>query len=279
MPLLPRSELLARMQDQLHACKHALLSRPVTLDDLYHAHFVVFHELMHVEALAWTRALLGLPAAPGWVMPRIAARAPVSLPGGEHRIGVGEDEPGFAFDNERPGRTVRLAPFTIDAAPITNGTFAAFVADGGYRRAEFWPGAAGEWRRRADRELPARWRAAHGHFEQRWFDTWRALQPDEPVVHVSAYEAEAYCRWANRRLPTAAEWEVAAPHVAWGQMVWEWTADAFAPYPGFRPGPYHTYSAPWFHHQRELRGGTFATHRLMHDNRYQIGRASWRERV
>jgi EgtB-related family protein len=95
------------------------------------------------------------------------------------------------------------------------------------------------------------------------------LQPQQPVIHVNAYEAEAFCRFAGRRLPTAAEWEVGAPHMTWGNMVWEWTADPFAPYAGFRPGPYHTYSAPWFHHQREMRGGAFATHRLMHDARYR----------
>jgi len=269
MPLYPRSELLARMQDQLHACKQALTARAVTIDDLYHAHFVVLHELMHVEALAWTRALLGLPAPPGFVMRRLRSQPAVSLPGGEHRLGIGEDQPGFAFDNERPGCTVRLQPFTIDAVPITNGAFAAFVAEGGYRRPEFWPAAASAWLQATQQQMPVRWRAANGAYEQRWFDTWAPPHPDEPVVHVSAYEAEAFCRWAGRRLPTAAEWEVAAPHLAWGQTVWEWTADAFAPYPGFRPSPYHTYSAPWFHHQRELRGGAFATHPMMHDHRYR----------
>lgn len=269
MPLFRREELLARMQDQLAACQQALTTRAPTRDDLYHAHFAVFHELMHVEALAWTRQLLGLPAPPGMSMARVPVRPPVSLPGGEHRLGIAEDEPGFAFDNERPGPTVRLLPFTIDAAPVSNDQFAAFVDDRGYERPEFWPGAAGAWLRRARRHLPVRWRHTNGGHELRWFDAWIPLPPAEPVVHVSAYEAEAYCRWAGRRLPTAAEWEVAAPHVHWGQTVWEWTADAFAPYAGFRPGPYHTYSAPWFHHQRELRGGAFATHGLMHDHRYR----------
>jgi EgtB-related family protein len=67
--------------------------------------------------------------------------------------------------------------------------------------------------------------------------------------------------------------------VTWGRSVWEWTADAFAPYPGFRPAPYHTYSAPWFHHQRELRGGAFATHELMHDAAYRNFFLPWRTDV
>ena len=85
----------------------------------------------------------------------------------------------------------------------------------------------------------------------------------------SAFEAEAYCRWAKRRLPNAAEWECAAAHMQWGHSVWEWTADVFQPYPGFTPGPYAEYSAPWFGDHRELRGGAFATHARMHDPRYR----------
>lgn len=92
------------------------------------------------------------------------------------------------------------------------------------------------------------------------------------MIHVSAWEAEAYARWAGRRLPTAAEWEHAAatqPAFAWGRSVWEWTASTFTPYPGFAPGPYRDYSAPWFGDHRELRGGAFATHPRLHDLRYR----------
>jgi gamma-glutamyl hercynylcysteine S-oxide synthase len=194
----------------------------------------------------------------------------VFVAGGEFAIGQAPDEPRFAFDNELPGRSVKLAPFTIDAAPVTNAQFLAFVEAGGYRRADYWPGAAGAFRARADRELPARWRrAANGAIEHRWFDQWQPLPLAEPVVHVTAYEAEAWCHWRGRRLPRAAEWEIAADRIAWGRSVWEWTTDAFAPFPGFRPSPYTTYSAPWFHSQREMRGGAFATHAWMHDRRYR----------
>lgn len=268
MRLLPRAELLDRLQGQLEACKAAVITRGDDAAVRYHAHFALFHELMHVEALAWTRALLSLPSPPGLVMPRVAARPEVEVAGGRHRLGH-DGSDAFAFDNEAPGRDVELAPFAIDAVPVTNGRFAAFVDDGGYERAELWPDRAGRWRERHAARLPQRWRRSAGGFQQRWFHTWQPLVADAPVVHVSAFEAEAFCRWAGRRLPTAAEWEVAAPQLIWGGTVWEWTADAFAPYPGFRPGPYHTYSAPWFHHQRELRGGCFATHRLLHDRRYR----------
>jgi iron(II)-dependent oxidoreductase len=270
MPLFPREVLLERMRDQLAACKQAVAAGGDSDADLYHARFSVLHELMHVEALVWTRGILGHPAPEGLALPCVEARPEVALPGGEHEIGWRSGEQGFGFDNELPGRTVRLHPFAIDASPVTNAQFRAFVEADGYRREEFWPGAARAWLERNERDAPERWRkTAAGRYEQRWFDAWVPLPPQQPVIHVNAYEAEAFCRFAGRRLPTAAEWEVAAPHIAWGKMVWEWTADPFAPYAGFRPGPYHTYSAPWFHHQREMRGGAFATHRLMHDARYR----------
>ena len=112
----------------------------------------------------------------------------------------------------------------------------------------------------------------------RWFDRWLPLDPEQPMIHVSAWEAEAFARWAGRRLPTAAEWEYAAtahpssaPQApfAWGHSVWEWTASTFEPYPGFAPGPYSDYSAPWFGDHRELRGGAFVTHARVHDARYR----------
>ncbi|HEX5054855.1 MAG TPA: selenoneine synthase SenA [Planctomycetota bacterium] len=269
MALLPRAELLDRMARQLDDCKRALAAGGTGEVELYHARFALYHELMHHEALLWTRALLGHAAPAGVVMPAVVPGPEVHVPGGEQLVGGPGSAGRFAFDNELPGRKVELRPFAIDAAPVTNGQFLAFVEDGGYRRPEFWPDRAGAWLEARRRTAPERWRrGAHG-FEHRWFGTWCPLPAREPVVHVSAFEAEAYCRWAGRRLPTAAEWEVAAPHVRWGNMVWEWTADAFAPYPGFRPAPYHTYSAPWFHHQRELRGGAFTTHRLVHDARYR----------
>ena len=91
-------------------------------------------------------------------------------------------------------------------------------------------------------------------------------------MHINAHEAQAYCLWAGRRLPSAAQWEHAArtqPGFDWGHSVWEWTSNAFAPYPGFKPGPYHAYSQPWFGNHRELRGGAFASHRRIHHPCYR----------
>ena len=101
----------------------------------------------------------------------------------------------------------------------------------------------------------------------RRFDRWEPLAPERAVEHVSAFEAEAWCAWAGRRLPDEAEWEKAALDglLATSGEVWEWTATPFRPYPGFAPDPYEDYSQPWFHDHRALRGGAWATApRLLH---------------
>ncbi len=270
MSLLTRAQLHERLAAQLERCLHAVASAGADPTALYHARFAVLHELMHVEALWWTRAILGYSAPPHLRLPRLRPRPEVRIAGGEHFLGQMRDEDRFAFDNELPGRTVTLPPFRIDAQPVCNAHFLAFVQAGGYADESAWTPAGWRWLQREARQHPERWRCDRdGAWQQRWFERWLELPLDEPVIHVSAHEAEAYCRFVGRRLPRAAEWEVAAERITWGQSVWEWTADPFVPYPNFRPGPYTTYSAPWFHTQREMRGGAFATHALMHDRRYR----------
>jgi len=268
VPLPSRRAVLRMLADQLAACLQAL---PEGDDDdaLYGHRLALLHEDMHAEAFAWMRATLGHPAPPGVAMPRLGAREPLRVAGGVVRIGWPRDERGFAFDNERDAWTLALPPYEIDATPVTAGAFARFVEDGGYDDARWWPGAAGRWRTAEAARHPARWRRGPHGWEARAFDRWEPLDAAQPVVHVCAWEAEAYARWAGRRLPRAAEWEhaAAACGMPWGGSVWEWTADAFAPYPGFSPGPYKDYSAPWFGDHRELRGGAFATPARLHDAR------------
>jgi iron(II)-dependent oxidoreductase len=250
--LPPRDRVHARLQGQLDACLAAL---PEGDDDeaLYFHRLALFHEDMHGEAFAWLRATLALPAPAGLSIAAVPKRHAIDIPGGRVRIGWPSGRRGFAFDNERPGRECLLHDFEIDSAPVNCADFLRFVEAGG--------------------QAPGRWRHRDGQWQVRHFDRWEPLAADQPAMHLAAADAEAYCRWACRRLPSAAEWEHAAVHAGpafhWGASVWEWTSDPFVPYPGFEPGPYKDYSAPWFGDHRELRGGAFATHARMHDARYR----------
>ncbi|VTU20215.1 Iron(II)-dependent oxidoreductase EgtB [Variovorax sp. PBS-H4] len=268
-----REEIAARLDAQLEACLAALAQCDGSDEALYFHRLTLFHEDMHGEAFAWLRATLGYPAPAGVAaLPRMTEAPPIEMPAAQARIGWPTARVGFAFDNELVEHPVRLDACQIDASPVTAGRYLRFVEAGGYDDPAFWPGEAGRWRATQPCSHPARWRRLSQQWETRWFDRWLPLDPGQPVIHVSAWEAEAYARWAGRRLPTAAEWEHAAatqPGFAWGSSVWEWTATTFAPYSGFAPGPYRDYSAPWFGDHRELRGGAFATHARLHDPRYR----------
>jgi gamma-glutamyl hercynylcysteine S-oxide synthase len=265
-----RLQVRVMLDEQLEACIAAI---PDGDDDaqLYFHRLALFHEDMHGEAFAWLRAALEYAAPAGLVLPRVEAPQRLPVAGGEVALGGADPRGGFAFDNELPGRRVRLAGFEIDSAPVTAGRFLRFVEAGGYDDPAWWPGVAGAWRASGGPAHPARWRRAAGGWQVRWFDRWLPLDPQQPAIHVNAWEAEAYCRWAQCRLPSAAEWEHAARSTAmqWGACVWEWTADVFEPHPGFRAGPYLDYSAPWFGDHRELRGGAFATHPRLLDAGYR----------
>jgi ergothioneine biosynthesis protein EgtB len=240
-------------------------------DDLYPFLLALFHEDMHGEALTWMRQTLDYRAPSPLALP--------SLPPGSEDIafdvrdfvqGSPRDE-GFVFDNEKWAHRVALAPYRIARRCVSNAAYLGFVEAGGYREPSWWSDVGLAWLRNACIDRPPRWRNGADGWEQRWFGTWQPLCADAPVCHVNAYEAEAYCRFAGRRLPTETEWECAALQgaIAWGASVWEWTADAFAPYPGFAPDRYRDYSQPWFATHRILRGGSFATQPRMTHPRYR----------
>lgn len=178
----------------------------------------LFHEDMHGEAFTYTRHALGLQPPNSAVLPSgavsgAAGRAPggdVEVPGGTFRLGA-ENDGRFAFDNERCAHTVELAPFRIARLPVSQGELEAFVGEGGYERPEVWSPAGWQWRQAVSAEQPLYWkRDGEGGWLRRHFGDLLPVEPELPAVHVSWYEADAWCRWAGRRLPSEAEWEAAA---------------------------------------------------------------------
>lgn len=169
-------------------------------------------------------------------------RAPVAILIEAGSCEIGAPAKGFAYDNERPRHAVELAGFEIDEWPVTNGEYARFVEDTAGKPPLYW-----------EREGDGWIRTAMGRHEP--------IDPDLPVVHVSWYEADAYARWAGKRLPTEQEWEAAHDRLEGIGQAWEWTSSDFLAYPGFEVFPYREYSAPFFGDEyKVLRGGSWATH-------------------
>ncbi|SMC17942.1 ergothioneine biosynthesis protein EgtB [Andreprevotia lacus DSM 23236] len=184
------------------------------------------------------------------------------LAGGVLEVGYGAD--GFAFDNERPAHAVWLAPFELASRPVTQGEFLAFMADDGYRRPELWLSDGWDACMREGWQAPLYWwRDAQGAWQTYMLHGEQAPEPHVPVMHLSYYEADAYARWAGARLPTEQEWECAARAglAAGSGEVWEWTASAYLPYPGFRQaaGAVGEYNGKFMINQMVLRGGSMAT--------------------
>ncbi len=225
-----------------------LASTTETDDDLYFFRLVLFHEEMHSEAAVYMAQALSIPL-PGTLIGPPGALPPLSslkIPGNTWNLGCPDG--GFAFDNELSRHDVKLAAFVIDSCVVSWERYLPFLDATGTAPPRYLRKQGSEWQR-----LVA--------------GNWRTLPRDTPATHLTWFEAEAWCRWAGRRLPTEAEWECAAcsqPDFAWGE-VWEWTASPFLPYPGFVAHPYRDYSAPWFGDRRVLRGASPATSpRLVH---------------
>jgi ergothioneine biosynthesis protein EgtB len=204
-------------------------------------------------------------------------------PGGIAPIGHAKD--GFAFDNEEPRHLVVLTPYRLASRLVTCGEFLAFIEDGGYRRPEFWLSDGWAIVQAQGWNTPLYWSNESGAWQVFTLNGVQALNPDEPVVHVSFYEAAAYAAWAGKRLPTEFEWEAAAvalpvegnlldpahPHPrpapageALAQIygdAWEWTRSSYDPYPGFKPmqGAAAEYNGKFMCGQMVLRGGSCVT--------------------
>ncbi len=259
-------------------------------DQLALAELGLHHEQQHQELILtdikhayWTNPLrpayCELPGAGAGTAPPVHW---VDFPGGAYEIG--HAGPGFAFDNEGPRHRVHLPAFRLASRLVTNAEYLDFMADGGYRRPELWLSdgwdhiAAAGWR------APLYWEESAGGRRVFTLAGMRALDPAEPVCHVSYYEADAFARWSGARLATEAEWEVAAASVgvagnllasrhhvvpapsgaALQQMfgdTWEWTASPYVAYPGYRAaaGPLGEYNGKFMCNQMVLRGGSCAT--------------------
>lgn len=261
LPLPSARTTQAYLQDTLDQSLQCLAQAGGSDADLYFYRLVLLHEAMHIEASIYMAQALERPIA----MPAQLLHAMNSEVFGEdstrgsHRLAInsrlwelGSGAAGFAFDNEWCGKKVALADFEIDARPLAWESYLAFAQSTGY-------------------PLPRYLRANGLGFEMLRFGQWQALDLGSSAVHLSWHDAQAYCHWADRRLPTEAEWECAAltePGFAWGQ-VWEWTASDFLPYDGFTAHPYRDYSEPWFGSRKVLRGACAATLPIMRNAKYR----------
>jgi iron(II)-dependent oxidoreductase len=294
-------QIRERVLSRLHAAD--LESSDPLLRDGYVYSMVLQHEYQHNETILQTLQLKqGMPY-------RAPRQYRVPAPNGDTRGGmvrfaggrveIGTNDRSSAYDNERPRHERDIAPFSIDVYPVSNGDFLEFIRAGGYQNRSLWSDAGWQWRSESGAESPKYWMRDGDDWCTRAMDDVQSVDARLPVCHVSYHEAEAFARFAGKRLPTEFEWEVAAGPSAfpWGNDpatpdranvdqlsfgvappdaydqnwsplgcygmigdVWEWTSSDFSPYPGYETFPYPEYSEVFFGNEyKVLRGGSWAT--------------------
>ncbi len=290
----PGLEEILRYREHVDAATGAVLSRDPGDEVRRLVELGCHHEQQHQELIVTDiKHMLGLnPLAPVYVPTRpmpMQHAAPVrgwlAFGGGVHEIGYADR--GFCFDNEQPRHKAWLDEFQIATTLVTNREWLAFMADGGYTTPTLWLSDGWQAVQVERWQAPLYWRASDGGWSEYTLGGTRPVHPDAPVAHVSYYEADAFARWAGKRLPSEAEWEVAAASVrcegnflesgtfhpqpassAPGLLqmfgdVWEWTQSPYTPYPGFRAadGALGEYNGKFMANQVVLRGGSCATPR------------------
>jgi ergothioneine biosynthesis protein EgtB len=267
----------------------ALLDRATDADVTGLVELGIQHEQQHQELLLMDikHVLSRNPLLPAYDAVSLAPPSPAGpltfteFAGGVREIGHGGE--GFRFDNELPRHPVYLGPFALADRPVTCGEWSAFIEDGGYRRPELWLSDGWATVQSEQWESPLYWSRIDGEWHEFTLGGPHTVTEGQPVCHVSYYEADAFARWAGLRLPTEAEWEVAAagrpveghfldqsrlhptpasptPTGPFGD-VWQWTSSAYSPYPGFEaaPGAVGEYNGKFMVNQYVLRGGSCVT--------------------
>lgn len=255
-----------------------LLDKAARSDDGLHVfRLALFHEDAIGESMINLAQTLGLPlqiALPG----PMALRPPLVVPAARWQMGQAAGE-GFRFEAECPAHPVDVPEFEIDTQPVAWSQFVEFVDDGGYDRQELWAPQGWDWlQRRPDGGRAPRYvdqiGVASGAVMQTRFGQARRMLGGQPAMHLSWWEADAWCRWAGRRLPSEVEWELAAHHAdrrgfRWGD-VWEWTGTTARAYPGYVAGPEAgELSAQFDGGHKALRGASFATRQRMKSARFR----------
>ena len=253
LPILRDAELrayLAEVRERTLEVLDEVDLDPDSEDPLLRDGFVyemlLAHELQHNETMLQLLQLVddyrpaGIDLGPA-TEPREDGPEMIAVEAGTHEVGASSR--GFAYDNERSRHTVELASFEIDRTPVSNGAYIEFMGETGAEPPLYWEeDGGGGWVR-----------TAMGGRDP--------VQPSHPVLHVSWHEAEAFARWAGKRLPSEQEWEAASDSLQAVGQAWEWTASDFLAYPGFAAFPYPEYSQVFFGDEyKVLRGGAWATH-------------------
>jgi ergothioneine biosynthesis protein EgtB len=277
---------IANYREHVDAALDRLLRTELDVRTLDLVDLGLNHEQQHQELILMDikHVLSRNPMSPIYHSPLLRATVPNEpvkwLPVEGGTVSIGRNDEGFSFDNERPQHLAYVATFEIADRPVTCGDYLQFIEDDGYKRPDLWLSDGWAAVVKDGWEAPLYW----SHEGDAWYiftlGGERALDAAEPVCHISYYEADAYARYARARLPTEDEWETAQPQVGENRLfnaldvhprpiagnggagqVWEWTASAYLPYPGFRiaDGAVGEYNGKFMVGQHVLRGGCVAT--------------------